>query len=1085
MVVDLHTHRARVGHYEVTKGGRIKHKQKKFAKNNRGFHYNLMIPVHIVALYYFLIQPSLVSSTLPIQILPLKISVLTRKVLLVTTLLFSLNLLLACGDVHPNPGPNKLFVNSLNAQSMKGTDKNKAKLIDFRNMLEVQQPDIMAVSETWLKEPVILSEIIDTNIYHLYRYDRSDIRGGGVILLVRKTLWCIERKDLKSPNPKHNEIVIAEVRPTKGRRILIFSTYRSQADPSSIFLSNLEHAIQAGCQDGVEEHLILGDLNYRELTWLDNIETSIPKHCRDLLSITNRYGYRQLNYNPSTVDGNILDIVLTNLPDTCSEVLSETYPYQSDHYLLEFYLHIETEQPKPIQRKTYNFKKADMDKINTDIRNINVLEATNNTPDSVWEHIKSKILLTITINIPTIRVKNKNSAPWIDIDIIQLSHKKVCALHKACKTNARHHWAKFKRLRNRLKNLVTAKHRDYITKLTDNLNRKPKAFWNLLGSRSKSRSSPDLIIVGNKDITNPIEKATTFNNYFASIFSKWDTNKQIPVVPINEDPNLSSMTLTEEEVKRELDGVDITKAPGPDGIPTRILKDCAENLLTPLTYLFNLSLNSATVPQEWKRANVVPVFKKGDPTQTNNYRPISLLPIISKILERLIYNKIIPFIRPKLTNMQHGFLARCSTSTQLLTVFSRINNILDTRTQTDVIYFDLSKAFDSVPHAPLLLKLKSFGINGKLHAWFSSYLSNREQRVTLDGNTSEWLPVTSGVPQGSILGPLLFLIYINDLPDYLAPDTLCAIFADDTKIFRPIESEDDTRQLQQDINNINEWGEKWGLTFNKQKCKSLSIIGTQDVIIHQYSIGNHSLERVDEMNDLGLIITSNFRWNVHITTCTKKAERQLWLIIRTLGFHSPQKAKLQTYISMVRSIIEYGSVVWNPKFKHNIYDIESIQRKATNYILNNPPYYSPNHIDYRDRLIQLKLLPTSYRREILDIIFFLKCLHGKTCFNISEYVSFVNRDRGTRTRQAELNTRLQINRTNLDSTAHFYPYRITKIWNALPHTLQTILKPLSEPLVMKQFLVPHYQTKLLMMFDSEDTCTWISWCDCNRCNRYK
>jgi len=644
-----------------------------------------------------------------------------------------------------------------------------------------------------------------------------------------------------------------------------------------------------------------------------------------------------------------------------------------------------------------------------------------------------------------------------------------------------HHWAKFKRLRNRLKNLVSAKHRAYIEKLTDNLNTKPKLFWNLLGSRNKSKTSPNIIKIGNQEITDSVQKATCFNNFFASIFTKWDTNRPIPDTDITQDPNLSSLTFTDEEVLTELKGVDTSKAPGPDGIPTTILKDCAEALTRPLTQLFNMSLDKSSVPKEWKRANVVPVFKKGDPTQTNNYRPISLLPIVSKILERLIYNKIINFIRPKLTSMQHGFLAKCSTTTQLLTVFSKINNILDSRTQTDVIYFDLSKAFDSVPHAPLLAKLKTFGIQGKLLTWITSYLTNREQRVTLDGSTSEWLPVTSGVPQGSILGPLLFLIYINDLPNCLSQDTLCAIFADDTKVFRSINNDQDVKELQQDINKIAEWGSKWGLTFNIQKCKTLSIAGFMDVIPNHYSIGPHQLETVTEMNDLGIIISSNFRWNLHTTTMTKKAERQLWLVIRTLGFNSPRKAKLQSYISMVRSIIEYGSIIWTTKFKHNIQDIESIQRKATNYILNNPPYYSPHHIDYKTRLIQLNLLPTSYRREILDIVFFLKCLHRKSCYNISEYTSFATRDDGSRTRIIELNTRLHTKRTKLESTAHFYPYRITKIWNSLPQPLQTTLKPLSEPLVMKQFLVPYYRSKLLSHFDPEDSCTWISWCNCSRC----
>ena len=185
--------------------------------------------------------------------------------------------------------------------------------------------------------------------------------------MIKKTIWSTERKDLKSDNPNHNKITVTEIHPTTGRRILVLSCYRSQADPSPIFISNLEHILQSGCQDNINEFLVLGDFNYREIKWIDEIDTSLPAHCREFLSVTNIFGLNQLNHNPSTNDENILDLVLTNLPDPCTKVLANTYPFTSDHFLLEFHVAIHIKKLKNKPRTTYNFKRTNFNDINSTI----------------------------------------------------------------------------------------------------------------------------------------------------------------------------------------------------------------------------------------------------------------------------------------------------------------------------------------------------------------------------------------------------------------------------------------------------------------------------------------------------------------------------------------------------------------------------------------------------------------------------------------------------------------------------------------------------------------------------------------------
>ena len=232
-----------------------------------------------------------------------------------------------------------------------------------------------------------------------------------------------------------------------------------------------------------------------------------------------------------------------------------------------------------------------------------------------------------------------------------------------------------------------------------------------------------------------------------------------------------------------------------------------------------------------------------------------------------------------------------STNTQLLTVLSNIQSIFDNKGQVDTIYFDLSKAFDSVSHDLLLHKLTSFGIHGQLLKWIKCYLSNRKQRVTCDGGTSSWLPVTSGVPQGSILGPILFILYINYLPDVLSPETLCAIFADDTKIYRHIKTKTDTDRLQEDINKIAGWGKTWDLRFNGSKTVSLVITNKAVPIPNTYHMDNTPIRNEDVMNDLGILVSTNLKWHTHIDKMIKKANQRLLLIVRTLGYDAPMKAK--------------------------------------------------------------------------------------------------------------------------------------------------------------------------------------------------
>ena len=339
-----------------------------------------------------------------------------------------------------------------------------------------------------------------------------------------------------------------------------------------------------------------------------------------------------------------------------------------------------------------------------------------------------------------------------------------------------------------------------------------------------------------------------------------------------------------------------------------------------------------------------------------------------------------PF-KDQIHHLQHGFVKGRSTVTQLVTVFHEISSILDGSGQVDMLYLDFSKAFDSVSHRLLIHKLQFFGFHSHLLNWFKAYLMGREQRVVVDSLNSDWLPVLLGVPQGSILGPMLFLCYINDMPSCTHNSTT-ALFADDSKCFRPIHSVNDCLLLQKDIDSLYNWGQMWDLHYHPSKCQIISVTRKRNVVKFDYCMNDTVLCRTDSIKDLGIDISSSLVWNDHIRRVVNKCNKKMGMIKRAIGFNAPEKVSRSLFTALVRSDVEYGSSLWSGTSKRNLQLIEGIQRKATNYILHYPD------IDYRERLSKLKLLPLSFRREIIDLTFFLKCKLELCDLNLNNFVVF-------------------------------------------------------------------------------------------------
>ena len=345
------------------------------------------------------------------------------------------------------------------------------------------------------------------------------------------------------------------------------------------------------------------------------------------------------------------------------------------------------------------------------------------------------------------------------------------------------------------------------------------------------------------------------------------------------------MEITQELVESEIKQMNVNKTCGPDETPVRMLQELIDHISKPLVHIFRRSFQQGQLPRDWKLAYISAIFKKGNRHEAVNYRPISLTSVVCKLMETLVKQEIVKHMEENdlLSKKQHGFVKGRTTTTQLLSYLTECAEIVASGKVVDAIYFDFAKAFDTVPHQRLLSKLTSYGIGGSLLEWIKSFLFDRHQIVKVNGIESYSCMVKSGVPQGSVLGPLLFVIYINDLPESISSPSY--LFADDTKVLREISSKEDAKRLQDDIDTLDAWSKKWLLRFHPDKCHVLTL-GKFENISHteRYRLGETELEHVFEEKDLGVIIDSEMKFDQHIHAKTMKANSSAGLIRHSFSF---------------------------------------------------------------------------------------------------------------------------------------------------------------------------------------------------------
>ncbi len=661
------------------------------------------------------------------------------------------------------------------------------------------------------------------------------------------------------------------------------------------------------------------------------------------------------------------------------------------------------------------------------MKRVNWNEIIEGDLDELWIAFQQILNELLSFSIPLTITKDnlKNRLPlWTNENALKKVKKKREAFKRYMETREGEDYLAYARARNQAKHESRRAVQLFEKKVAQEAKSNPKAFFAY--ARSKLKTKDGIADLEDKDgnkATSDSEKAKLLNLFFCSVFTREDVRNMPCFEQRQITEMLTNLQVNHETVLKMLKSLKIEKCPGPDGFHPRILNEAAEELVEPITNIFRKSIREGRLPQIWKDADVTAIFKKGVKSNPGNYRPVSLTCILCKMLETIIRDQLISHMidNDLLSRHQHGFISGRSSSTNLLKVLDTWTEALDAADPVDVVYLDFAKAFDSVPHERLLLKLKMYGVQGEVLTWIEQFLKGRRQRVRVNGEVSEWKDVTSGIPQGSVLGPVLFVIFINDLPEVV--QSYVEMFADDTKIFSTVK-EEDSLQLQEDLHSLTDWANIWQLRFNAAKCKTLHLGNGNQKKKYVMTDGEgkeEMLEGTELEKDLGIHVDPSLKFSKHVEVQVNKANRILGLIRRSYQ-HLDMESFKRLFTALVRPHLEYGVVVWSPRLIKDKDMIEGVLRRGSKLIpgLKDLPYDK--------RLEKMELPSMSYRRARGDMIEAYKHTHG-----LYHTDQLLHTDQDT-TRRGH-NYKLKKRYCRTETRRHFFSFRVVDAWNNLPSSV--------------------------------------------------
>jgi len=864
-------------------------------------------------------------------------------------------------------------------QNVRGLKTKTDKLYLSSMQLDHQ---IIALSESWLTDDINSNELFPSN-YCVFRRDRSSgasakQRGGGVLIATLNTLNVVRRSAWETSA----EDLWLSIYLSEEEVLHVCCAYLPPGEDLSfkVFLENLNNVIITHVQDDC--CLILCDANVPTVRWCNipsekYLQSSCPSDRRSVELIDTMAQCSLFQFNGvSNKNSRYLDLVLSNRTcvDSVLHFPDPLVPEDDHHPSLDILVTISAQ--KFMRNKVENrldFSKVDYDSVNNYLTDVNwQLEFAGRTVDEQVCKFYSILNKLIAEKVPVKRSKDNSFPSWYSKNTIKTIKEKL-KWHKKWKTfKNKNDYQEFSNLRVKSKSLINEDHAKFINNIESKISSDPKHIWSYLKSKTKNSVYPSEMQYNNQTASTSVDICNLFAEYFKSVYVDSQATGSATFTA-GAGIDFSTLQISKKTVEDVLKSIDASKGPGPDQIPPCFVKMCFQSLSTPLTMIFNSSLKGGTFPEVWKTSTIIPIPKNDDRSKITNYRPIAILNTFGKVFEKIVAKHLSFDLKSVISPFQHGFVSGRSTTTNLINFTDFVTLTMDHGYQVDAVYTDFTKAFDKLDHSILIQKLLGVGVSGSMLRWFDSYIRNRSNLVYVNGTYSSSYVSTSGVAQGSHLGPLLFTIFINDIGDCFKSSNYL-LYADDLKVFCKISTSEDCLTLQNDLVSLHEYCELNKLLLNFEKCQTITFTRNVNVVKFEYNINKNKLKSVNTIKDLGVILDSKFVFDAHIDCICRRARKMLGFLMRSSSCFQTKQTFFSLYFGYVYSIINYCSPVWNPFYNIYIERIERIQQKFlafVNFKLHDAERDSP----YVDLCRIYKVLPLSSRRSISDVVQLYKILN--------------------------------------------------------------------------------------------------------------